>query len=338
MLRKTLRCMHGDNIAGLTPAKGKMTPAGPNFGFETSNKTVKDLGPGDFSMGIFDPQWVSPFVGIAETASRRMKKLGIWLVKAADTWCSPYPKELVYRFGRILPLGGKRAKISDNAFIAPNAVVVGEVSVGRKATIGYNAIVRGDTGPVSIGESSCINDKAVVHGPSNIGKWTTIDPLAIIDNADVASCSMVGAASIVMPGARIESNCMLCSASVLRAGAVMPSGEIWSGNPAEKLGTLTEEERGYIIKAAKHMVLLNIEHTATWELTWEEIDNFRIGREHWANWAEHMIEARVKPFYTRAGPRNSGRKHKSPIEIMQGRLDGFGFEGVNETKNKGSDY
>lgn len=319
--------------------RGKQTPHGPQWGFQLSNERMTSLGPGDFSTGYWDPQWKSPFVDIFDNVSARIRTACYKMNRWADKLNPNYPREDIYRLRRIMAFGGVRATIRDNAFIAPSALVVGDVLVGRKSTIGYNAVVRGDTGAVKIGESACINDKVVIYGPAKIGKWATIDPMAVVDNADVASCSMVGSASIVNPGCRIESGAMLCAASNLRPGTTIPSGEIWSGNPAMKLGTLTDQEKGYIIKAAKHMVLLNLEHTATWEITWEDHENYRLSRETWALWAADMIECRVKPYYSRAGPKDSKRPLKSPLEHAQGRLDGGGWEaGHIEGGNKGINW
>mgnify|MGYP003386328708 CR=1 FL=1 len=291
----------------------------------------ENLGPGKMHCGgVFDPAWKPITVDIAYAMHKSMRRWGVALVKFGDRFMGIRPRETLYKQRRVVEYEGVRPVIKDNCFIAPSAVIVGDVLVGRKATVGYNTIVRGDQGAIKIGESCCVNDKAVLLGNVTLGKWVTIDPKATVDNASVASCSMVGSGSILMKGSRIESNSLLCAASVLQAGATIPSGEIWSGNPAEKLGELSEEEKNYIIKAAKHYVLLNLEHNDAWELTWEEIDNYRIGREHWAIWAEGMFELRVRGFYTREGPKNSGRPVTSPFEVMQGKLQFRGFESFNQ--------
>jgi carbonic anhydrase/acetyltransferase-like protein (isoleucine patch superfamily) len=335
MLRRSFILANAPELIG-KPFKGKHTPDG--LWLNTNNTDqISDLGPGDFKVGIFDPFWQTPFIAVYDRMSLYFKRAAIKLVYFTRTLISNYPLEQLYRLRRIVQFGDLRPQVRDNAFIAPSAVVIGNVVVGRKATVGYNCIIHGDTGPVRIGESACINDKAILRGPCKIGKWTTIDPNTVIDQADVASCSMVGAKSVVGPGCKIESGSMLCAASVLKPGTLIPSGEIWSGNPAMKLGTLTDTEKGYIVKAAKHMVLLNLEHTATWEVTYEDQENIRLGRETWAQWAAGMIEVRVRPYYSRAGPKDTGRFNKSPLEALQGRIDGGMFESQHiEGGNKGN--
>lgn len=324
MRRSFTRCQAKPQAAANTLINGMPFSPEPRPGNEMAGGKLKVF-------GWFDPKYKPWTADIAEFWALRQTNWGVALVKFGDKFMGTRPRELLYRMRRVVPCEGIRARIRDNCFVAPSALLFGDVALGRKATVGYNSIVRGEQGAVNIGESACINDKAIVVGPANIGKWTTIDPMAVIDKADVASCSMVGAASIVMPGARIESNAMLCSASVLLAGATIPSGEIWSGNPAEKLGDLSDEEKAFIVKAAKHMVFLNVEHRATWELTFEEIQNYRIARETWAQWADQSWEFRSRPFYTRHGPRHSGRQTVSPLEMMQGRLDAAGVESMQPT-------
>lgn len=271
---------------------------------------------------MFDNDWVPPLTPVWDWCVWAARTAGIACVKFGDKFMGSRPPEALYRLRRIVAMDGVRPTVLDNCFIAPSAVVVGDVHVGRKVTIGYNSIVRGDLGKVHLGESCTVHDKTVVIGPANIGKWSTVDPMCVIDGASVAACSMVGAGSIVMRGAKVESNSMLCAASVLLAGTIIPSGEIWSGNPAEKLGELTPEEKEFIVKAAKHMVLINLEHSDSWNLCWEEIDNFRIARERWAVWAEGMYERRVKAFYVRHGPRQQARSNPNPLSSLGDRVNG----------------
>lgn len=250
-----------------------------------------------------------------------LKGSGLAIAKAADRLLGYQPKETLHRLPRLLSVWGKRPQIQDNVFVAPSALITGDVRVGRKNYIGYNAILRAEEGQtIHLGESCNVQEKAILTGSCTVGKWSTIEPMAIIDSADIASCSFVGASAIVMRGARMESNTMLGAASVLQAGAVIPSGEIWSGNPAQKIGTMTETEKESIIKAAKHMVILSIEHRDSWQLTWEEVENIRQAREHWARFSEHNREHRVKPFYIKEPPRPNRKLpgRRSPYDVYEG--------------------
>lgn len=240
-----------------------------------------------------------------------------------------YPREELYKLPRVVPIHGHRATIADNVFIAPSAVVAGDVKVGRKVYVGYNAIVRANEGEtIVLGESCNVQEKAVILGNSTVGKWVSVEPMSVIDNADIASCSFVGANAIVNKGAKMESNTMLCAAAVLQAGATIPSGEVWAGNPATKIGTLTEEEKTYIVKAAKHMVLVSLEHHDAWEGTWEDITNVMETRTMYAQSTENNFDMRIRPFYVKEPPRPNQRStRESPFEIREGRhRPGGGWE------------
>lgn len=296
---------------------------------ETFNGTFK-LFP-----GWWDPAWEPPLLKFVRGANPRMKSLAYRLIKWGNKFTSQFPKEELYRLRRLVTFHGKHPNVRDNAFVAPSAVVIGDVTVGRKSTVGYNAIVRGDLGHVEIAESATVNDKVVVIGPSFIGKWSTVDPMCIVDQAVVHPCSFIGSGTILGRGVVVESGSMVCSASVVNPGTIVPSGEIWSGQPAMFVGKISEEEQEYIVKAAKHMVLINLEHNDAWEITWEDLEDIRIGREWWAIWAQGMYEMRVKPMFVRDSPRpnrQTGRLAGSPCERYEGRL-GADWEGISVPYN-----
>ncbi|CCW60466.1 unnamed protein product [Phytomonas sp. EM1] len=249
-------------------------------------------------------------------ASGRLQRLATHVIKFSDNFMGIQPKESLYRIPRLLKVNDKRPSVMDNCFIAPSAFISGDVRVGRKNYIGYNAIIRAEKDEtIYLGESCNIQEKAVVTGNTTVGKWVTIEPMAIVESADIASCSFVGANAIVMKDSQIESGSMLCAASVLQAGAIIPSGEMWAGNPAEKIADLTEEEQEQIIKAAKHMVLLAIEHHDSLELTWEEIEGQREAREAWARATERNRELRAKAMYIKEPPRPNRKQKDNPHEI-----------------------
>lgn len=258
---------------------------------------------------------------LLDTYSVKLQRAATKVIALSDRMMGVQPKEELYRIPRLLKVSDKRPSVMDNCFIAPSAILTGDVNVGRKNYIGYNAIIRAEKGEsIHLGESCSVQEKAVVTGNTTVGKWTTIEPMAIVESADIASCSFVGANAIVMKGSSIESGAMLCAASVLQSGAVIPSGEMWAGNPAQKVADLTEKEKEDIIKAAKHSVLLAIEHHDSWELTWEEIEDQRDARELFSRYAERNREVRVKAMYIKEPPRPNRKKmgRMTPHELSNG--------------------
>lgn len=271
------------------------------------------------------PDWavkkVTPLTRVLFMIAEKLGKTGTSLIGCSNWFMGIHPKESLYQIPRLLCVSGKRPIVLDNCFIAPSAFVSGDVRVGRKNYIGYNVIIRAEEGEtIHLGESCNVQEKVVISGNTTIGKWATIEPMAIVESADIASCSFVGANAIVMKGCRIESGSMLCAASVLQAGAIIPSGEMWAGNPAEKVAVLSETDQEQIIKAAKHMVLLAVEHHDSWELTWNELENQREARELFARYAERNRELRVKAMYMREPPTPARKPPRflTPKENMDG--------------------
>jgi carbonic anhydrase/acetyltransferase-like protein (isoleucine patch superfamily) len=256
--------------------------------------------------------------------SEAFKSIAMQLVQFGDRWTGQHPREALFRLPRLLKVHDKRPTIADNAFIAPSALLTGDVRVGRKNYIGYQAILKAEDGQtIHLGESCNVQEKAILTGNCTVGKWATIEPMAVVESADIASGSFVGASAVVMRGAKIESGAMLCAASVLQSEATIPSGEIWSGNPAERIGRLSDEEKESMIRAAKHMVLLGIRHRDSWELTWEELENQRLAREIWGKTTQHWVHSRNKVAYVREppSPKNNMPRRKSPYASLMGSDD-----------------
>lgn len=300
------------------------------FVSQRMRRTVKflnwnDLGPGvSKNPALFGKEGMGRSSLIWEankSLARFLRFVGTRVVLFGQKFSNGVPKEELYRLPRCVPLGEVRPSVLDNCFIAPSAVVIGNVNVGRKCYIGFGAVLRGDEGTgIHLGESCNVQEKCVVTGSTTIGKWATIEPMCVVESADVGSCSFVGAAAILMKGSRVESKAMLCSAAVLQAGATVPSGEIWAGNPAKKIGLLTEEEQEFIVKAAKHFVFRGIENQDSCTKTWEQLDAMKDAREIMWGLLQNSIEVRSQPYYVREPPKpRKEPKHLTPYERMKGK-------------------
>ncbi len=161
----------------------------------------------------------------------------------------------------ILTYRGIAPKIDHSAFIASNAIVSGDVIIGKNVGIWFGVVIRGDVAKIRIGEGTNIQDNSVVHvtranhaqnktgddgGPTIIGKGVTIGHKAIIHACVIEDHAFIGMGSIVMDLARVESFGMLAAGAVLTPGKVIKSGQIWGGNPAKYMRDLTQGEKDYI--------------------------------------------------------------------------------------------
>lgn len=132
-------------------------------------------------------------------------------------------------------------------YVAEGAVLRGDVVVGARASIWFNAVVRGDEGPVRIGECSNVQDCCVLHSDLGmgveVGAWVTIGHGAVIRGAHIADHVMVGMNATVMTGAVIGEGCIVGANSFVPYGAKFPPGTLILGSPARVVRPLEEAER-----------------------------------------------------------------------------------------------
>ncbi|KAF0974500.1 hypothetical protein FDP41_006532 [Naegleria fowleri] len=168
-------------------------------------------------------------------------------------------KEELNRTRRVMGFLGNNPTIqSTDVFIAPNASVIGKVTIGPKSSIWYNTVVRGDVNTIKIGENTNIQDRVVIHctgksgheKPTIIGNNVTVESGAILHACTLEDECYVGMGATVLDGAVVGKGAMIAPGSVVTPGTTVPSGEIWAGVPAKKLRELTPEEQASIMKSA----------------------------------------------------------------------------------------
>jgi carbonic anhydrase/acetyltransferase-like protein (isoleucine patch superfamily) len=161
----------------------------------------------------------------------------------------------------ILPYQGVWPTIDDSAFIAPGAVVAGDVTIGAQSNIWFGCVIRGDVQKVAIGSRTNIQDGSVIHvtrkiGPTTIGSGVTVGHLALMHACTIEDNSFVGMRSVVMDFAVVEQGGMLAAGAMLTPKKRVPKGEVWAGNPAKFFRPMTQEEIDYIPFSAEHYVKL----------------------------------------------------------------------------------
>ena len=124
-------------------------------------------------------------------------------------------------------------QIHDTAFIAPGAVVLGDVTIGENSGIWYNAVVRGDRDSIVIGRESNIQDNAVVHlgsgYPVEIGDHVTIGHGAIIHGCKIGDNTMIGMGAILMNGCKIGKNCIIGAGALVTQNVEIPDNSLVIG-------------------------------------------------------------------------------------------------------------
>jgi carbonic anhydrase/acetyltransferase-like protein (isoleucine patch superfamily) len=142
---------------------------------------------------------------------------------------------------------------TENAWVAPNASLIGDVFLSKWSTVWYNCTIRGEMNAVRIGHFSSIGDATTIdtnhalpHGISssvNIGKNVQIEARCNIHSCIIDDDCVIGAGSTIMQGARLERGCVILPNSVVGPGALIPAGQVWGGNKVKFVRNLSSEEQ-----------------------------------------------------------------------------------------------
>ena len=151
----------------------------------------------------------------------------------------------------ILPYKNQFPKIAKDAFIAENAVIIGDVEIDSKSSIWYNCVVRGDVNYIRIGKETNIQDGTIIHvgtnnGPTIIGDGVTIGHKALIHACTICDYSFIGMNSTIMDRAQIKSYSMVAAGALVTNSKIVEINELWAGVPAKFLRQLKKDEIEYI--------------------------------------------------------------------------------------------
>jgi carbonic anhydrase/acetyltransferase-like protein (isoleucine patch superfamily) len=146
----------------------------------------------------------------------------------------------------IKPVKGKHPQISEDCYIAENATIVGEVSIGTQCSVWFNAVIRGDVNYIKIGNKVNIQDGAVIHAtykksPTTIGNNISIGHNAIVHGCTIHDNVLIGMGSIVMDDCVIESNSIIAAGAIVTKNTRVESGSIYAGIPAKKIKNISQE-------------------------------------------------------------------------------------------------
>src|SRR5215212_8492545 len=171
------------------------------------------------------------------------------------------------------PFGGKSPRLDPSAFVAPGAVLIGDVEIGPEASIWYNCVLRGDVNRIRVGARTNIQDGSVLHvdaprpgheagHPTIIGEEVLIGHMAMVHGCILHDRAFVGLGAIVMDGCEIEGGAMLAAGALLAPGRRIPAGQLWAGRPAKYVRDLSPEEQAMNLAGVFHYVALGRAHAA----------------------------------------------------------------------------
>ena len=146
----------------------------------------------------------------------------------------------------IKPVNGKSPIIPEDCFIAENATIVGEVSMGSQCSIWFNAVLRGDVHFIKMGDKVNVQDGAVIHAtykvsPTTIGNNVSIGHNAIVHGCTIQDNVLIGMGSVVMDDCVIESHSIIAAGAVVTKNTRVEAGSIYAGVPAKKVKDISKE-------------------------------------------------------------------------------------------------
>ncbi|WP_374376267.1 gamma carbonic anhydrase family protein [Dongia sp.] len=164
--------------------------------------------------------------------------------------------------GMILPYKGILPKIAGDAFIAANAVVIGDVEIGPEASIWFGCVLRGDSNSIRVGARTNVQDGTVIHvnhereGAAGtkavIGADVTIGHMALLHACTIEDGAFIGMKACIMDGVVVESGGMVAAGALVTPGKRVRKGELWAGSPAKLMRPLSEKEMAYFGYSAEH--------------------------------------------------------------------------------------
>jgi carbonic anhydrase/acetyltransferase-like protein (isoleucine patch superfamily) len=155
-------------------------------------------------------------------------------------------------------------KIHESVFVAETAAIVGDVKIGEESSVWFNAVVRGDMKPITIGKQSNIQDCAVVHTDEEnaviIGDRVTVGHGAIVHGAKIGSDVLVGMGSMVLSGAVVGDRCIIGAGALVREKTEIPPNSIVLGIPGKVVGAVDEKRVEQIRSFVEDYLKLSARH------------------------------------------------------------------------------
>ncbi len=159
---------------------------------------------------------------------------------------------MIYDFEKNIP------EVHPDAWVAPNATLIGKVKLEKNSSIWFNAVLRGDIELISIGENSNIQDGSVLHTDPgyklNVGKGVTVGHMVMLHGCQIDDSTLIGIGSIILNNAKIGKNCIIGANTLITENKVIPDNSLVVGSPGRVLRKVTDDEIKSIHENAKHYV------------------------------------------------------------------------------------
>jgi carbonic anhydrase/acetyltransferase-like protein (isoleucine patch superfamily) len=161
----------------------------------------------------------------------------------------------------IIEYRGKLPKVSPSAFVAPTAVLIGDVEIGPQSSIWFGAVLRADNGPIKIGARTSIQDNAVVHvsegGATSVADDVTVGHCAVMEDCTIGPRALIGSNATLLNGCTIGEGTLIAAGSVVGQRVAIPAHVVAAGAPATVKKALEGEAASWIERASDEYVKLS---------------------------------------------------------------------------------
>jgi carbonic anhydrase/acetyltransferase-like protein (isoleucine patch superfamily) len=168
----------------------------------------------------------------------------------------------------ILPFAGTWPRIHPSAFVAPSAVIIGDVSIGAESSIWFGAVLRGDNPRhgIRIGPRTSIQDQCMVHvgdwGPTTVGADCTIGHGAIFESCSIGDYTVVGMNAVILQNASVGASCVVAAGAVIKERDQLPDRSLIAGVPASVKKSLEGASAKWVEGGGSHYVELSRSYLA----------------------------------------------------------------------------
>jgi len=226
--------------------------------------------------------------------------------------------EPLSRHRKVMGVHDTHPIVGGDVFVAPNASVIGDVTLGSGSSVWYGAILRGDSNSISVGEGTAVQDKVLVHvGPSGpaseklpavIGSKVTVGQGAVLHSCTVHDEAIIGIGAHVLDGATVEKHGMLGAGSILAPGATIKAGEFWSGMPAKMVQKVDKATIDYYLEKVEENTKLAAVHMAEHEKPLDVLEAEKEARRAQSELSdEYAAQMGIRSQLDQAGQSRSSR-------------------------------
>jgi carbonic anhydrase/acetyltransferase-like protein (isoleucine patch superfamily) len=169
--------------------------------------------------------------------------------------------------GNLLPHGDAFPQVAESAWVAPGAIVIGDVHLGEGSSVWYGAVLRGDTEPIRIGNRTNVQDGCILHAdpgfPAVAGEGCVVGHNAVVHGCEIGDNCLVGMGATILNGAKIGDGSIVAAGAVVPEGREFPPRSLIVGVPAKRVGDITDDQAADIERGASEYVERAVAHRAS---------------------------------------------------------------------------